>query len=59
MNILHNFNKAIELLKNKTENITYVAEKTGFTSASYFSKQFKKITGITPSEYSKKSHYLK
>lgn len=52
-------NKAIELLKNKTENITYVAEKTGFTSASYFSKQFKKITGITPSEYSKKSHYLK
>ena len=49
-------NKAIELLKNETENITYIAEKTGFTSASYFSKQFKKITGITPSEYSKKLH---
>lgn len=43
--------KAIELFSDGIENIAYVAEKTGFTSASYFSKQFKKATGIPPSEY--------
>lgn len=43
--------KAMELFSEGIENIAFVAEKTGFTSASYFSKQFKKATGIPPSEY--------
>ena len=27
------------------------SEKLGYTSIHYFSRQFKKITGMTPSEY--------
>lgn len=46
--------KAVELFQNHVENIGFVAEKTGFTSASYFSKQFKKATGVPPSEYIRK-----
>lgn len=45
--------KAIELMEGGMDNISFVAEKTGFTSASYFSKQFKKSTGLSPSEYLK------
>lgn len=45
--------KAIELFKKKNDNVGYVAEQTGFTSASYFSKQFKKATGVPPTDYLK------
>lgn len=45
--------KAISLFQDHVENVSYVAEKTGFGSASYFSKQFKKATGLPPSEYLK------
>lgn len=45
--------KAIALFQDHVESIGFVAEKTGFTSASYFSKQFKKATGLPPSEYLK------
>lgn len=43
--------KSIELFQNGMENISFVAEKTGFSSASYFSKQFKKSTGLAPTDY--------
>lgn len=45
--------KAIALFQDHVENVSYVAERTGFGSASYFSKQFKKATGLPPSEYLK------
>ena len=45
--------KSIELFQSGVENISFVAEKTGFSSASYFSKQFKKATGLSPTEYMK------
>lgn len=40
---------AIELLEEK-ESVANVAEKLGFTSQSYFSKAFKRETGMSPSE---------
>lgn len=32
-------------------NFTQISEQLGYTSIHYFSRQFKKITGMTPSEY--------
>ena len=41
---------AIELLQDG-ENVSNVAERIGFGSQSYFSKAFKRETGISPSEF--------
>jgi two-component system response regulator YesN len=36
----------------KTDNpVSEIAEKTGYTSSSYFHRMFKKMYGVTPSEY--------
>ncbi len=45
--------KAKSLLKNTDYSIDDIAGKTGFSSASYFSKCFKKLTGISPLKYKK------
>lgn len=45
--------KAVEFFQNGVINVTYVAEKTGFNNAGYFSKKFKKEIGLSPSEYIK------
>ena len=44
--------KEAELLLNRNDlSIAQVSTFLGFSSHSYFSKWFKKITGITPKEY--------
>lgn len=42
---------AKEMIRMNDMNFTQIAEKLGFTSIHYFSRQFKKITGMTPTEY--------
>ena len=44
-------NAAKELIRTKQMNFTQVAEHLGYTSIHYFSRQFKKVAGMTPSEY--------
>jgi AraC-like DNA-binding protein len=44
-----------ELLKNKKLNITDVAIHCGFEDSNYFTRQFKKYYGITPSQFKKSS----
>lgn len=44
-------NMAKQLLRNRSYSIAEIAEKTGLVDQSYFSRFFKKKTGITPSEY--------
>lgn len=44
-------NKAKAMLDTKLFPVTEVAIRCGFNSTSYFSKEFKRITGYTPSEY--------
>jgi len=44
-------NKAQELLSDTLVSVTCIAEQVGYTSQSYFTKAFKKKTGITPSKY--------
>lgn len=42
---------AKELIRTNRMNFTQVSEHLGYTSIHYFSRQFKKLTGMTPSEY--------
>ncbi|MGN1165127.1 MAG: helix-turn-helix domain-containing protein [Lachnospiraceae bacterium] len=42
---------AKELIRTNRMNFTQISEHLGYTSIHYFSRQFKKLTGMTPSEY--------
>lgn len=42
---------AKRLIREESLNFTQIADYLGYTSVHYFSRQFKKITGMTPSEY--------
>lgn len=42
---------AKHLIRENHHNFTQISEFIGYTSIHYFSRQFKKITGMTPSEY--------
>ncbi len=42
------------LLEYSHKSVTEVAELCGFSSIHYFSRKFKKRTGVSPSEYNKK-----
>ena len=44
-------NQAKELLQDDTYNITQIAEFLGYSGIHYFSRQFKKVTGMSPTEY--------
>jgi AraC-like DNA-binding protein len=46
--------KAKELLRKKNYTVSEVAEEVGFNDLSNFERQFRQITGITPSSYRKK-----
>ncbi len=43
--------KAKQLMKNDTLSISEISYRTGFTTPDYFSRVFKKETGMTPREY--------
>lgn len=45
--------KAKELLVHTDAPIAEISEQTGYTSTSYFHRIFKKVTGVTPSEFRK------
>ena len=41
-------------LENSTKNITEISNEVGYENALYFSRLFRKYTGMTPTEYRKK-----
>lgn len=43
--------QAKEIIRSKNINFTQVADELGYSSIHYFSRQFKKVSGMTPSEY--------
>ena len=44
---------AKELLIDHHKSINEIAEEVGFNDAKYFTKRFKKFTGVSPNEYRK------
>ncbi|MDR6553012.1 helix-turn-helix domain-containing protein [Paenibacillus qinlingensis] len=49
--------KSKDLLLNTSLSVAEIAEKTGFTSDSYFYRLFKKYNGITPNDFRKQLKY--
>lgn len=47
----YRINKAKDLMRNGNTRISEVARDTGFTVPDYFAKVFRKVTGMSPSEY--------
>jgi signal transduction histidine kinase/DNA-binding response OmpR family regulator len=45
--------RACELIKNECDNISQIAYSVGFSSLSYFSKAFKEVIGISPTEFAR------
>ncbi len=43
--------KAKEMIREGSHNFTEIAAALGYNSIHYFSRHFKKVTGMTPSEY--------
>ena len=39
------------MIRDEQMNFTQISEFLGYSSIHYFSRQFKKMTGMTPSEY--------
>jgi DNA-binding response OmpR family regulator len=48
-------NKAASLIEQKFGNISEIALEVGFNNPAYFSEAFKKLFGVSPSEYQNKS----
>lgn len=42
---------AKQLIRNEQLNFTQIAESLGYSSIHYFSRQFRKVTGMSPTEY--------
>lgn len=47
----YRLNKATQLLRQNAYTVSEVAYRTGFSSPAYFSKCFKAVYGVTPTEY--------
>lgn len=43
--------RAVQLMDSSAYNFSQIAYMTGFTDPKYFGKCFKKIMGVTPSQY--------
>ena len=48
--------KAKSLLETTTLPIAFIATEVGFSSISYFSKQFKAVYGLSPSSFKKQTN---
>lgn len=53
--IFYRIKLAMNLLKDCRLKIYEVADQVGYADTTYFSSQFKKVVGITPSEYQERS----
>lgn len=50
--IVCKIDSAKQMIRERRLNFTEIAEALGYSSIHYFSKQFKAVTGVTPTDYS-------
>ncbi len=46
-------NRGASLLRRTEQSVTEIAFQVGFTDSNYFARQFRKLLGVTPSQYRK------
>ena len=51
--IYYRIEKACKRLKVSPQSVSEIAESVGYTNQFYFAKEFKRLTGMTPSDYRK------
>lgn len=51
-------NTAKQLIRAQSLNFTQIAEMLGYSSVHYFSRHFKELTGMTPTEYAKSAKMI-
>ncbi len=51
--IYYRIEKACMRLKSSGQSVLEIAESVGYSNQFYFAKEFKRLTGVTPSEYRK------
>jgi len=56
--IFYRIEKACMRLKTSSQSILEIAESVGYMNQFYFSKEFKRLTGMTPSEYRKNPYAI-
>ena len=49
--------KACTLLSGTGKSVQEISESVGIPDSNYFVKQFRKETGMTPTEYRKSNHF--
>lgn len=54
--IAHRIERVKELLVYDELNLTEIADKLNYSSVAHLSKQFKKVTGLTPSHFKQLKH---
>jgi AraC-like DNA-binding protein len=52
----HRFKRACELFKTQNVIVSDVARAVGFNDQFYFSRRFREVIGISPTEYQQKAH---
>ena len=50
---------ACQMLKNSNKNITEIAYDVGYSDSNYFSRVFKKVKGVSPSEYKEQNNVVR
>lgn len=48
--------KAMEMLRSSSSTISEIAFKVGFSDSNYFSRQFKRVAGVSPREFRNSIH---
>ena len=56
----YRIHRSLELLAESDTSISQVAQRCGFSNQSYYTKEFRRVTGTTPKQYrlQKKSNYI-
>ena len=57
INLKRIYNSCLDI-KNTNNSFLYIALNNGFNSLEYFSETFKKVIGVTPSDYKKSTYFI-
>ena len=54
--LLQKIKRAKQLIREKNYNFAQISDRLGFDNPQYFSRVFKRVTGMTPTEFKNRAH---